>query len=57
MLFASVPQIEGLNVEDILEVFRASPNLLKYIPDEGDWVNLDRKWLCDVLYTLDKANF
>ena len=57
MLVVSVPQIEGLTVEDILQVFRASPNLLKYLPDERDWVNLDRKWLCDVLYTLDKANF
>ena len=41
MLVASVPQIEGLTVEDILQVFRASPNLLKYLPDERDWVNLD----------------
>ena len=57
MLVASVPQIDGLTVDDILQVFRASPNLLKYLPDERDWVNLDRKWLCDVLYTLDKANF
>ncbi len=57
MLIASVPQIEGLTVEDILQVFLASPNLLKHLPDKREWVNLDHKWLCDVLTILDNANF
>jgi hypothetical protein len=27
--------------------------LLKYLPDERDWQHLDKKWVCDVLYTKD----
>jgi len=26
---------------------------LKYLPDEKDWVHMDKPWLCNVLYTLD----
>lgn len=56
-MVAAVPQIEGLTVEDVLDLFKGKQALLKYLPDERDWTHLDRKWLCDVLYTLDKANF
>ena len=48
-----MPQIEGLTTDDFLTHARAKPTLLKYIPDEGDWHHLDKKWLCDVLYTMD----
>ena len=48
-----MPQIEGLTTDDFLTHARAKPILLKYIPDEGDWHHLDKKWLCDVLYTMD----
>jgi hypothetical protein len=27
--------------------------LLRYLPDERDWSHIDKKWLCDVLYTVD----
>ena len=27
--------------------------MLKYLPDEKDWNHLDKKWVCDVLYTQD----
>ena len=57
MFVASVPQIEGLTVEDLLDYCRGNNNILKYLPDERDWNHLDRKWLCDMLYTLDKNNF
>ena len=50
---AAVPQIEGLTVEDFLKLARKKPALLKYLPDEKDWNHLDKKWVCDVLYTLD----
>ena len=56
-MVASVPQIEGLTVEDILDMFKGNPDLLSHIPDERDWNHLDRKWLCDILYSLDKTNF
>ncbi len=57
MLVSSVPQIEGLTVEDILGMFRVNNSFLRHIPDERDWVHLDRKWLCDVLFTIDRTNF
>lgn len=50
---AAVPQIEGLTVEDFLQYAKKKPELLKYLPNENDWLHLDRKWICDVLYTLD----
>jgi hypothetical protein len=31
--------------------------LLRHIPDERDWVHMDRKGICDVLFTLDRNNF
>lgn len=56
-MVASVPQIEGLTVEDILEMSRSKSQLLKYLPDERDWEHMDRKWLCDIMYTLNQKEF
>lgn len=53
MKVSAVPHIEGLTVEDFLNYAKDKPNLLRYLPDERDWLHIDRKWLCDVLYTLD----
>jgi hypothetical protein len=50
---AAVPQIEGLTVENFLAFAREKPERLKFLPDERDWNHLDKKWLCDVLYTND----
>ncbi len=44
-------------MEDILALFRANKRLMRYTPNERDWIHIDRKWICDVLFTLDKANF
>jgi hypothetical protein len=43
-----------LTVEDFLAYARTKPILLKHLPDENDWHHLDKKWVCDVLYTLDQ---
>jgi len=51
---ASVPQIEGLTRKDFEELASAKPSMKKYLPDEVDWVRMDRTWLCNVLYTLDE---
>jgi hypothetical protein len=56
-MVSAVPQIEGLTVEDILEFARKNAQIVKHLPDERDWVHIDRKWVCDVVYTLDKNNF
>ena len=29
--------------------------MLKYLPDEKDWNHLDKKWICDVLFTNDQV--
>ena len=52
---AAVPQIEGLTVEDMLELAKTSPNALKHLPDERDWDGLNRKWVADILYTVERA--
>ena len=26
---------------------------MKLLPDEKDWNHLDKKWVCDVLYTMN----
>ena len=38
-----MPQIEGLTVEDMLELTKTSPNALKHLPDERDWDGLNLK--------------
>ena len=50
-----MPQIEGLTVEDMLELAKTSPNALKHLPDERDWDGLNRKWVADILYTVERA--
>lgn len=53
MKVSAVPQIEGLTTEDFLNYARRKPELLKLLPDERDWDHIDKKWVCDVLYTKD----
>jgi hypothetical protein len=48
-----IPQIDGLAVEDFIAFAKRKPELLKYLPNESHWNHIDKKWLCDVLYTLD----
>jgi hypothetical protein len=55
MKVSAVPQIEGLTVQDFLEYAKTKPAMLKYLPDTRDWVHIDKKWLCDVMYSLDSA--
>jgi hypothetical protein len=57
ILVAAVPQIEGLTVEDMLDLAKKSPNALRHIPDERDWDGLNRKWLSDILFTVERAKF
>ena len=53
MKVASVPQIEGLTIEDFLNFGRANSGILKYLPDAEDWLHLDKKWITDLLYSLE----
>ena len=41
-------------MHDFLQHAKDKPDLLKYLPEECDWLHIDRDWLCNVLYTLDK---
>lgn len=40
-------------MQDFLKLAKRKPALLKFLPDESDWNHLDKKWICDVLYTND----
>jgi hypothetical protein len=31
--------------------------VLRHLPDERDWDHMDRKWLADILYTVDRVSF
>lgn len=50
---SAIPQIDGLTIEDFLKFARTKPEVLKYLPNESQWNHIDKKWLCDILYTLD----
>ena len=54
---AAVPQIEGLTVESMLELAKTYVAALKHLPDERDWDGLNRKWVADILYTIERAKF
>ncbi len=52
---AAVPQIEGLTVEAMLELAKTSAAAFRHLPDERDWDGLNRKWVADILYTVERA--
>jgi hypothetical protein len=41
----------------MLEVAKTNPNTLRHLPDERDWDGLNRKWVADIIFTVDKARF
>ena len=41
----------------MLEFAKTKQGVLRHLPDERDWDHMDRKWLSDVLYTVEKAAF
>jgi hypothetical protein len=43
--------IDGLQVSELLK-FIEVVDIGRYFPDVKDWVHVDRKWLCDMLYSL-----
>lgn len=50
---AVVPQYDGLAIEDFISHAKKKPEVLKHLPEESHWNHIDKKWLCDVIYTLD----
>jgi hypothetical protein len=52
-----VPIIEGLTIEALLKYAAGVEKLKHFVPNLKDWVHVDRKWLCDIIYTIDTANF
>ena len=52
-MVADVPQIEGLTVEDLLSYAKKKPSLLNYLPDPSDWLHIDKKWVANVIYSVD----
>jgi hypothetical protein len=54
---AAVPQNEGLTVESMVELAKISAAALRHLPDERDWDGLNRKWVADILYKVERAKF
>jgi hypothetical protein len=48
--------IEGLQVSELLK-FIDEAKFGRFFPDVRDWMHVDRKWLCDLLYSLDSKKF
>jgi hypothetical protein len=48
--------IEGLQVSELLK-FIDEVDLSRYFPDVKDWMHVERKWLCDMLYSLKSQAF
>ncbi len=44
-------------MENILELANTSSAALRYLPDERDWEDLNRKWVADILYTVERVKF
>ena len=57
MKVAVVPHIEGLTTEDFEKFAKSKPALLKWLPNERDWNHIDKKWMCDVIFTRDASGF
>ena len=41
----------------MLGVAKASINTLRHLIDERDWEGLNRKWLADIIFTVDRVKF
>ena len=41
-------------MDDFLIYAKKKPNLMKYLPDDNGWNHHDKKWICDVMYTIDE---
>jgi hypothetical protein len=48
--------IEGLQVSELLKFIELA-KISRYFPDVKDWMHVDRKWLCDMLYSLKSQSF
>ena len=42
---------------DFVKFAKDHPQALEFLPDEQDWIHLDKKWICDILYTLEREAF
>ena len=57
MKVSRVPVIEGLTIEQLLKYAEGVDKVKAYVPDLKDWIHVGRKWLCDIIYTIDTVNF
>jgi hypothetical protein len=44
-------------VESFIRYARDKPHIMKYLPEENGWNHQDKKWICDVLFTIDQQGF
>jgi len=41
----------------MLELAQKTPSTMNHLPDQRDWDHMDRKWLADILFTVDRVKF
>jgi hypothetical protein len=52
-----VPVGEGLTIRQLQEFAESLLSVKKYLPDPDEWVHVDRKWLCDIVFTKETEAF
>jgi hypothetical protein len=49
--------IEGLQISELLKFIETIKGGQSFFPDIKYWMHVDRKWLCDMLYSLESDKF
>ena len=50
--FISIPQYDGLTIEELLNIRNQYPDIDNYMPEERDFARLPRQWIANVMYTI-----
>jgi hypothetical protein len=49
---SSIPHLEGLTVNNLLNMAQQSEEVMSYLPNPRDWKKIDRQWLGDILNSI-----
>ena len=52
-----MPQFEGLDLDSIKEYVYADEELRQFFPDERDFALLQKKWVCDICFSVKQDHF
>ena len=57
MLHLTIPQYEGLAIDDVLAFANQHQEVYKYLPDKIEIKKCPKGWIVDVVYTVVKGEF